>query len=226
MIPPRVALWAAAALCVVPVHAPAQEPFTRSPGESADSFAARVAPDGSPLAHGIVTTAAWGGTAPTILAFYAQSWSAPGDREPSDVVIGYAYVPVGPPGRYRRVPIGRIESEGGAPIVRDVFLARADADTIADVVVLVERPVRHYDVHGTLYGTYVYRYAASATAGAHDPAAFTWLERLSKRVSGSCTCEWRDGRRSRSRFTGAAEVRRELARLRRTRGRRRGRGGA
>ncbi|MDP9350321.1 MAG: hypothetical protein M3P51_02090 [Chloroflexota bacterium] len=222
---PRFTLWAAVALCLAAAHASAQESLARRAGESAHSFAVRVAPDSAPLAHGVMTTAAWGGTAPAILAFYAHSWTAPGDREPREVVTGYAYVPAESPGRYRRVRIGRIESEGGTPRVRSVFLARADADTIPEVVVLVEWPVLHYDVSGTLYGTFVYRYAVRAAAGAQEATGFTWLERLSEQVSGSCACEWRDGRRAGSRFTTAVEVRRELARLRRMNGRGRAPGG-
>ena len=113
-----------------------------------------------------------------------------------------------PSGRYRRVLIGHIEPEGGDPRIEAAFFANANEDPEKELVVIVSWEQVHYDAHGTLYGTMVY-----ARPSAPQADSFRYLKEISEKVSGSCECEWRDGRKAKSRFKTAAEVKAALRKL-------------
>jgi hypothetical protein len=180
----------------------------REAGETAQAFALRVGPPGATLAHPAIETDAWHLDGKVLLAFYAVEVKDEASSTPRDVVDGVAWLPTGDAGRYRRVDIGRIEPEGAAPEIRSVFFANADRDPGPELVVIVGWEQRHYDVSGTLYGTLIYARQKTASG-----TGFTYLEPVSRKVSGGCECDFRDAPSEHSPFRTAAEVRRGLRSL-------------
>ena len=188
-------------------ESPAPGPFLRDGGESAESFAGRLGPQASELAHPVIETDVWKLGRKAVIAFYRLD-IAPGESHgPVYEAIGYAFLPDSA-GRYRRVVIGWIPHEGAEPEIRSVFFANADADPGPELVVLATWRMHTYFVGGTYYGTLIF--ARPSAAGADR---FLDLEALGQTVSGGCECEWRDGESRRARFKTAAEIRAGLRAL-------------
>jgi hypothetical protein len=194
----------------VAAQSPDTGTFRRAGGEPADSFAARLGPEGSELAHPVVETDVWRLGGKAVIAFYEYE-VRPGPGQPDTQALreitGYAFLPDSAP-RYRRVLIGRLEHDGGDPEIRSVFLANADGNPGPELVVIVGRDLYNYFVAGTLYDTYVY---ARPSAAAAD--SFVHLGEVSGKVSGGCECDRRDAAHETSRFKTAAEVKAGLRRL-------------
>ena len=194
-------LVAFAALCAaLPAHASS---LTRRAHETAESFAKRNGPPQAALAHQVVETRAWGGPSPAIIAFYEREIEQSGEtvRE----VVGYLYVPSGS-SAYRRILIGTFEAEGGDPTIEAVFVARAGGGRQPKLMVICSWPQNHYDVHGTLYATFVY----GAPRPGSRAARLTLDAGLSKRLDGGCECEWRDGTVRVAKYKTAEDVRAAL----------------
>ena len=151
----------------------------------------------------MVETRAWGGTAPAIIAFYERETEQSGEAVRD--VVGYLYVPTGPRA-YRRVLIDTFAPEGGDPTIEAVLVARAGGGRQPKLIVIASWPQNHYDVHGTLYGTFAYappRPGSRATKLTRDQA-------LSAQLDGGCECEWRDGTKRVAKFKTADDVRAAL----------------
>ena len=189
------------ALCAaLPAHAAS---LTRRADETAESFAKRNGPPQSTLAHPVVETRAWGGAAPAIIAFYERETEQSGENVRE--VVGYLYMPTGPRA-YRRILVGTVDTEGGDPTIEAVFVANAGAGRQPKLIVICSWPQNHYDVHGTLYATFVY----GAPRPGRRAARLTLDEGLSKRLDGGCDCEWRDGTVRVAKYKTADDVRAAL----------------
>jgi hypothetical protein len=183
------------------------ETYERLNGESAEAFVRRVGPAESELAHPVIETDVWRRDGTVIVAFYRHRMVLESGEGSYDVVSGYAFIPE-PAGRYRRILVGHMEPEGGDPEIRSVFFANADKGREKELAVIVAWDQHHYDVDGTLYGTFIY-----AGPGDIDAGSFVYLEEISRKVSGACECGWRDGRHAISKFKTAAEVKARLRKL-------------
>lgn len=115
---------------------------------------------------------------------------------------GYAFLPVGA-NRYRRVVIGDVGHNGADPEIRSVFFANADANPGPELIVIAAWSSYHFDVSATFYETFVY-----ARRPGPGGDGFVYLEEISRKVSGTCDCDYADDRTDMtSRFKTAAEVR-------------------
>jgi hypothetical protein len=175
----------------------------RLENETIENFARRVGPPQSELTHSVIETEAWGHEK-TMIAFYDTEYKL--SEQTYDKIIGYIFLPQDA-NTYQKILIGTFEPEGGPPKIEAVFFANADTDKAKELIVICSWLQRHYDFNGTLYGTFVFD---NPHAG---PTELTFLESVSKRVSGDCECEWRNGKKRTSRYKTAASVRAGLKRL-------------
>jgi hypothetical protein len=111
-------------------------------------------------------------------------------------------MPTAVAGRYRQIPIGRIDEEGAGPDIKSIFFANADQNPDRELVVIVGWEQRHLDVSGTLYGTFIYARPREASQ-----SRFAFLAETSRKVSGGCECDRDGGQHESSRFKTSAEVR-------------------
>jgi hypothetical protein len=179
------------------------EEVKRLENETIENFARRVGPPQSELTHSVIETEAWGHEK-TMIAFYDTEYKL--SEQTYDKIIGYIFLPQDA-NTYQKILIGTFEPEGGPPQIEAVFFANADTDKAKELIVICSWLQRHYDFNGTLYGTFVFD---NPHAG---PTELTFLESVSKRVSGDCECEWRNGKKRTSRYKTAASVRAGLKRL-------------
>lgn len=122
--------------------------------------------------------------------------------------VGYIFLPQDV-NTYQEILIGTFEPEGGYPKIEAVFFANADKDKAKELIVICSWPQQHYDVSGTLYGTFIFDDLRTGTS----PTELSFLESVSQRVSGDCECEWRNGKKRISRYKTAASVRAGLKKL-------------
>jgi hypothetical protein len=122
--------------------------------------------------------------------------------------VGYIFLPQDA-NTYQKILIGTFEPEGGDPNIEAVFFANADQDKAKELIVICSWPQRHYDFSGTLYGTFIFDDLQTGTS----PTELSFLESISRRVSGDCECEWRNGKKRTSRYKTAASVRAGLRKL-------------
>ena len=179
------------------------EEVRRLENETLEDFAKRNGPPQAELTHKVIETEAWG-KQKTVMAFYIVEIKLK-DGTPATQVGGYLFMPKSTD-TYEKILIKNFE-EGGD--VEAVFFANADKDKAKELIVICSRLVRHYDVSGTLYSTFVFddlRYGA-------NPTKLSFLEGVSERVSGDCECEWRDGKRKTSKYKTAASVKAGLKKL-------------
>ena len=194
------------AVLIVAPHVRAQQEVKRLEGETAEAFVRRNAPVGSELARPAIETDAWGRTR-TVIAFYKVEAKAK-DGTPFSQVDGYMFVPK-TPDLYQRILINHFEPEGSAPEIRAVFFANADKDPARELVVICSWEQVHYDVHGTLYGTFIF----DDVLGPTDRTQLRFLEGTSDKVSGGCDCDYRDGGKGTKKFRTAAQVKAGLRNL-------------
>lgn len=181
------------------------EEVKRLENETLENFAKRNGPPQSQLAHTVIETEAWGHKK-TVIAFYDTEFTD--SHSTYQRVAGYIFLPQSP-GTYRKILIENFEPEGGDPKIEAAFFANADKDAAKELIVICSWPQRHYDFQGTLYGTFVFDDLRPGT----NPTRLNFLEGVSKQVSGSCECNFRDGPRKRSKYKTAASVRLGLKRL-------------
>ena len=203
MIKLRLALFLIAFL--LGTHALSAQEIKRFENEPLESFARRNGPPQSELTHSVIETEAWGHKQ-SVLAFYETESKTYGQTEHN--IIGYIFLPQDA-NTYQKILIGTFEPEGGDPQIEAVFFANADRDKAKELIVICSWPQRHYDFSGTLYGTFVFD---DLQSGARS-TELKLLEGVSRRVSGDCECEWRNGKKRTSRFKTAASVRAGLKKL-------------
>lgn len=182
------------------------EEVRRLEGETLENFAKRNGPPQSELTHTVIETEAWN-RQKTIIAFYIVKVELK-DGTSTTQVDGYLFV-LRSPDTYEKILIKHFEEEGDTPTIEAVFFANADKDKAQELIVICSWLQRHYDVSGTLYGTFVFD---DLRPGAH-PTELSFLEGISERVSGDCECEWRDGKRKTSKYKTAASVKAGLKKL-------------
>src|SRR5215510_12416935 len=133
----------------------AQEPLERKSGETPKSFALRVIPKDSELAHKVVV-GTFGVSANNIVILFVPPYRAPGP--PDSNYTGWVLVPErGKAGTYRKEVLPPMEEIVGAfeITVRSVFFAQADKDKELELFVLYEY---YRNGSGNDYGHAVYVY--------------------------------------------------------------------
>lgn len=181
------------------------EEVKRFENETPENFARRNSPPQSELSHSVIETEVWGHKK-TVIAFYDSEFKS--SDQTYQRVLGYIFLPQGE-NTYQKILIESFEPEGGAPKIEAVFFANADRDKSKELIVICSWPQVHYDVSGTLYGTFVFDDLRTNT----NQTKLSFLESISRRVSGDCECEWRDGKKKTSRYKTAASVRAGLRKL-------------
>lgn len=181
------------------------EEVKRLENETVENFARRNGPPQSQLAHAVIETEAWGHQQ-TVIAFYAievkDKYGTHGQ------VDGYLFLPLSP-GTYQKILIENFEPEGGDPRIEAAFFANADRDAAKELIVICSWPQQHYDVSGTLYGTFVFDDLRPGT----NPTKLSFLEAVSQKVSGSCDCTDRNGKKRTSKYKTAISVKTGLKKL-------------
>ena len=181
------------------------EEVKRFENETVENFARRVGPPQSTLIHSVIETEAWGHQK-TVLAFYETESKTSGQTERK--TVGYIFLSHDA-NTYQKILIKTFEPEGGDPQIEAVFFANADKDRPKELIVICSWPQRHFDFSGILYGTFIFDDLRTGTS----PAELSFLEGVSRRVSGACECEWRNGKKKTSRYKTAKSVRAGLRRL-------------
>jgi len=179
---------------------------TRFENETFEDFAKRNGPQQAELTHTVIETTAWD-KQKAVIAFYITKIKL-NDGNPATQVDGYLFIPKST-NTYEKILINNFEEEGATPQIVAVFFANADKDKAHELIVICSYLQRHYDVNGTLYSTFIFD---NPLPGAHT-TQLKFLEDVSERVSGSCDCEWRDGRKKTSKYKTASSVRLGLKRL-------------
>lgn len=181
----------------------------RKDNETAEQFAERQKPEHSTLTHKVLETK-WNGN-PTIISLYDITYKLPEENDPGQQtyhkIIGFVFSELGK-NTYSKVTFGTIDTEGGNPSIETIFFANADNDKAKEIIIIASWEQRHYDVNGTLYGTYVFD-----NQTIEKTFDLKFLEEISKKLDGGCECNWRDGTNKKSKFKTASEVKEELARL-------------
>lgn len=177
----------------------------RIDNETLENFAKRNGPPQSELAHAVVETEAWGHQK-SVIAFYAievkDKYVTRGQ------VDGYLYLSLSP-NTYQKILIENFGPEGGDPKIEAAFFANADKDAAKELIVICSWNQEHYDFSGTMYGTFVFD---NFRPGA-NPTKLTFLEGISNKVSGTCDCRYRTGKKETSKYKTAASVKIGLKKL-------------
>ncbi len=181
----------------------------RQDNETAEQFAERQKPENSTLTHKVLETK-WD-ELPVIISLYDQTYKFPIKNDPDQQtyhkIVGAVFIQLDKK-NYSKTTFGTIDTEGGDPTIETVFFANADTDKTKELIIIASWEQRHYDVGGTLYGTYVFDYELTS-------ATLEWkfLEGISRKLDGGCECSWRDGTSKKAKFKMASEIRNELTRL-------------
>ena len=129
----------------------------RYDNETTEQFVKRLQPIHSQLTSKVIETT-WNSN-PVIIAFYMQTFKLPKENDPDQDdymrIIARLYVQQ-KPNEYKNFLIDTINSEGGDPRVESVFFANADKDKATELVLLISWEQHHFDIDGTLYGTFIY----------------------------------------------------------------------
>ncbi len=183
--------------------------IARKDKETVEQFAERQKPENSTLTHKVLETK-WNGNS-TIISLYDITYKLPEENDPGQQtyhkIIGFVFSELGK-NTYSKVTFGTIDTEGGNPSIETIFFANADSDKAKEIIIIASWEQRHYDVNGTLYGTYVFD-----NQTIEKTFDLKFLEEISKKLDGGCECNWRDGTNKKSKFKTASEVKKELARL-------------
>ena len=181
----------------------------RQDSETAKQFAERLKPNSSTLTYKVLETK-WN-KLPVIISLYDQTYKLPIQNDPDQQtyhkIVGAVFIQLDK-NNYSKTTFGTIDTEGGDPTIETVFFANADTDKTKELIIVASWEQRHYDVSGTLYGTYVFDYELTS-------ATLEWkfLEKISRKLDGGCECSWRDGTSKKAKFKTASEVKHELTRL-------------
>lgn len=181
----------------------------RQNNESAEQFANRLKPDLSTLTHKVLETN-WN-SLPVIISLYDQTYKLSIEKDPDQNtyhrIVGAIFIQLEST-KYSKTTFGTIDTEGGDPNIETVFFANADADKTKELIVVASWEQRHYDVYGTLYGTFVFDHELTS-------ATLEWkfLKDISSKLDGGCECSWRDGRNGKAKFKTASEIKNELTKL-------------
>ena len=178
----------------------------RLPNESAENFAKRNMPPQSELVHKVIETEAWGNKK-NVIAFYQIEIKLK-DNVSATQVDGYLFLQKSV-NSYEKILIHSFGEEGDTPQIEAVFFANADKDKAQELIVICSWQQRHYDVNGTLYGTFIFDDLNHLT----DSGSLKYLETISNKVSGGCDCNYRDGRKGNKKFNSAAKVKAGLRKL-------------
>ena len=182
------------------------EEVKRLENETLEDFARRNGPPQAELTHTVIETEAWG-KQKTVIAFYIIKIKL-NDGTRATQVDGYLFIPKST-NTYEKILINNFEEEGDTPHIEAVFFANADKDKAKELIVICSYLQRHYDVNGTLYSTFIFDDRWPST----NPTRLSLLDDVSERVSGSCDCEWSDGKKKSSKYKTAASVKVGLKRL-------------
>lgn len=181
----------------------------RQHNETAEQFANRLKPDNSTLTHKAVETK-WNGVS-VVISLYNQTYKLPLNKDPDQStynrIIGSVFIQSDST-TYKKTRFGTIDTEGGDPSIESIFFANADKDSTRELIIIASWEQKHYDVNGTLYGTYVFDYDLSGTT-----LEWKLLEAISNKLEAGCECTWRDGTKKTARFKTASSIRKELVRL-------------
>jgi len=181
----------------------------RQVNETAEQFVERLKPDSSTLTHKVLETK-WNELS-VVISFYDQTYKLPIQNDPDQQIyhkiVGAVFIQLDK-NNYSKTTFGTIDTEGGDPNIETVFFANADSDKTKELIIIASWEQRHYDVNGTLYGTYVFDYELTS-------AILKWkfLEEISRKLDGGCECSWRDGTSKKAIFKTAKEVKNKLIRL-------------
>lgn len=181
----------------------------RQDNETAEQFAERLKPDNSILTHKVLETK-WNGL-PVVISLYDQTYKLSIENDPDQQtyhkIVGAVFIQLDK-NNYSKTTFGTIDTEGGDPSIETVFFANADTDKTKELIIIASWEQRHYDVSGTLYGTYVFDYELTS-------ATLEWklIEEISRKLDGGCECSWRDGTSKKAKFITSTEVKNELTRL-------------
>jgi hypothetical protein len=171
--------------------------------ETVDSFIKRLMPDSTELAHPVIETDVWGRSAKAIIVFYGYNDPKTGNIG-YNKIFGHLYFPTGE-NIYRDISFGPIEEDGGFPEIMSVFFSNADKDSAKELIVLCKYDVRHYDVNGDYYTTFIFDNPG-------DKKQLTYFEKLSQKFSG-CECGWRTGEREVAKYKAAKSINAGLKRM-------------
>lgn len=179
--------------------------LTRGPGESLEDFVERKGPLDATLETMKVGDGTWG-SAGAVVAFYRLGSDAEHQGSELEHVTAYVFVPKNNSrSQFNRGVVGTCGWEGGPPTVNAAFFAPVGPLHQTKLLVICAWDVRHYDVSGTLYATYVYDPPARDASGGLVVKAGE-----SKALSGGCNCAWRSGRTRNAKYTNERAVRAAL----------------
>jgi hypothetical protein len=181
----------------------------RLENETALQFAERNKPGDATLTHKVLETK-WN-EVPVIILFYDQIYTLPKEKDPDQQsyhkIVGAVFL-LKFKNTYVKTTLGPIDTEGGDPFIESVFFANADTDKVKELLVIASWPQVHYEVSGTLYGTFVFNYEFSSAT-----TEWNFLQGISEKLSGGCECQWSDGSSKKAKFKTAFQVKKELKRL-------------
>ena len=177
--------------------------------ETVDQFVTRLKPDSSVLTHKVIQTN-WNSKS-AIIAFYDQTYKLPVKNDPDQQdyhrVVATIFIQADS-SHYNKFLIDNFDSEGGDPNIETIFFANADKDPEKEIIIIVSWEQRHYDVDGTLYGTFIFDNLLT-----NPQMKLYFLKDVSKKLDGGCECSWRDGETKKSKFKTAADIKAELLKL-------------
>lgn len=183
--------------------------IARKDKETVEQFAERQKPENSTLTHKVLNTK-WNGNS-TIISLYDITYKLPKENNPDQQIyhkiVGFVFSELYK-NFYSKVTFGTIDTEGGNPLIEAIFFANADNDKAKEIIIIASWKQRHYDVNGTLYGTYVFD-----NKTIQKTFDLKFLEDISKKIEAECECNWSDGTSKKSKFKTASEIKNELIRL-------------
>lgn len=181
----------------------------RKDNETAVQFAERQKPENSTLKDKVLETK-WNGNS-TIISLYDVTYKLPKESDPDQQtyhkIVGFVFSELDK-NTYSKVTFGTIDTECGSPSIETIFFANADNDKAKEIIIITSWEQKHYDVNGTLYGTYVFD-----NETIEKTFDLKFLEEISKKLDGSCESIWSDGTNCKSKFKVASQVKKELVRL-------------
>jgi hypothetical protein len=181
----------------------------RKQDESVEQFADRLKPEGSTITHKVLETK-WNNL-PVIISLYDQPYKLPVKNDPDQQiyhkVVGSVFIQLNS-NKYKKTTFGTIDSESGDPFIESVFFANADTDKTKELIIIASWQQQHFDVKGTLFGTFVFDYDLTK-----DTLNWEMLNEISGKLEGGCECVWSDGTSKKAKFKTALEIKKELNRL-------------
>lgn len=179
----------------------------RYDNETTEQFVKRLQPIHSELTSKVIETN-WN-SIPVIIAFYMQTYKLPKENDPDQDdymrIIARLYVQQ-KPNEYKNFLIDTINSEGGDPRVESVFFANADKDKATELVLLISWEQHHFDIDGTLYGTFVYDDVLM------PHLKLNFMKAISKKLDGGFD-GFTEGTKVTAKFKTAYSIKAELKRL-------------